>query len=52
MIYEYIDLKVVAHFTSHGLNNLRRIGRILVIISIIYPNPSYLSNDSERGERK
>lgn len=27
MIYEHIDLKVVAHVTSHGLNNLRRIGK-------------------------
>ena len=27
MIYEHIDLKVVADVTSHGLNNLRRIGK-------------------------
>lgn len=27
MISEYIDLKVVAHVTSHGLNNLRRISK-------------------------
>jgi phosphoribosylaminoimidazole (AIR) synthetase len=35
MIYEHIDLKVVAHVTSHGLNNLRRIGKNFVPVKTL-----------------
>ena len=39
MIYEHIDLKVVAHNTCHGLNNLRRIGRNFGYHIYYFPQP-------------
>ena len=42
MIYEHIDLKVVAHVTSHGLNNLRRIGKNFGYHIHYLPKPQHI----------